>query len=57
MMDGQGGSYIRNEDGSLTLVSRTEEKQTEAGLSEAAAEAIRENITGSGRKPKENKNG
>ncbi|MFK3690415.1 hypothetical protein ACI2J4_09005 [Agrobacterium tumefaciens] len=56
-MDGQGGSYIRNEDGSLTLVSRTEEKQAEAGLSEATTEAIRENITGSGRKPKENKNG
>lgn len=52
MMDGQGGSYIRNEDGSLTLVSRTEQKQTEA-----AAEAIRTNITGTGRKPKGNNNG
>ncbi|MGV2111887.1 hypothetical protein ACQZ46_11475 [Agrobacterium salinitolerans] len=57
MMDGQGGSYIRNEDGSLKLVSRTEQKQADAGLSEAAAEAIRKNITGSGRKPKERNNG
>lgn len=56
-MNGEGGSYTRNEDGSLTLVSRTEQKQVDAGLSEAAAEAIRKNITGSGRKPKEDKNG
>ncbi|MCZ7933523.1 hypothetical protein O9X90_14485 [Agrobacterium leguminum] len=57
MMDGQGGSYIRNEDGSLKLVSRTEQKQSAPGVSEATAEAIRKNITGSGRKPKENNNG
>lgn len=56
-MNGEGGSYIRNDDGSLTLVSRTEQKQTETGLSEATAEAIRKNITGSGRKPRENSNG
>ncbi len=56
-MNGEGGSYTRNEDGSLTLVSRTEQKQTEAGLSEAAVEATRTNITGTGRKPKEDKNG
>ncbi len=56
-MDGQGGSYIRNEDGSLTLVSRTEQKQTEAGLSEAAAEEVRTNVTGTGRKTKGNNNG
>ncbi|MGN7715249.1 hypothetical protein [Agrobacterium radiobacter] len=57
MMDGQGGSYIRNEDGSLKLVSRTEQKQSDPGLSETAVAAIRKTITGSGRKPKENNNG
>lgn len=57
MMDGQGGSYIRNEDGSLKLVSRTQQKPTDAGVSEAVAEAVRKNITGSGRKPKESNNG
>ncbi|MCZ7858531.1 hypothetical protein O9X81_18045 [Agrobacterium salinitolerans] len=56
-MNGEGGSYTRNEDGSLTLVSRTEQKKSEPGLSEAVAEAVRKNITGSGRKPKENNNG
>ncbi|MGV1784549.1 MULTISPECIES: hypothetical protein [Agrobacterium] len=57
MMDGQGGSYIRNEDGSLKLVSRTEQKEADAGLSEAALEAVRKNMTGSGRKPREQNNG
>jgi hypothetical protein len=56
-MNGEGGSFIRNEDGSLKLVSRTEQKQTEAGLGETVVEAIRKNITGPGRKPKENDNG
>lgn len=56
-MNGEGGSYIRNEDGSLSLVSRTEQKQSVNGLSEATAEAVRKNITGSGRKPKEINNG
>lgn len=57
MMDGQGGSYIRNEDGSLKLVSRTQQKPTDAGVGEAVAESVRKNITGSGRKPKESNNG
>ncbi|CDN93480.1 hypothetical protein [Agrobacterium tumefaciens] len=57
MMDGQGGSYIRNEDGSLKLVSRTEQKQAETGLSKATVEAVSKTIIGSGRKPRENNNG
>ncbi|WP_175422309.1 hypothetical protein [Agrobacterium tumefaciens] len=57
MMDGQGGSYIRNEDGSLKLVSRTEQKQSDPGLSEATVAAARKLIIGSGRKPKESNNG
>lgn len=56
-MNGEGGSYTRNEDGSLTLVSRTEQKQAVAGLSEAVLEAVRKNIAGSGRKPKGSNNG
>jgi hypothetical protein len=56
-MNGEGGSYTRNEDGSLTLVSRTEQKQLDAGLSEATVEAVRKTIIGSGRKPKGNNNG
>lgn len=56
-MNGEGGSYIRNGDGKLQLVSRTEQKQAVAGLSAATLEAVRKNITGSGRKPKESNNG
>ncbi|MCK3776469.1 hypothetical protein MZK49_06970 [Ensifer sesbaniae] len=37
MNDGKGGSYVRNEDGSLTLVQRTEEAKAENTASDGAS--------------------
>lgn len=56
-MNGEGGSYVRNPDGSLTLVSRTGFKKPEPGLSAEAVETVRTKITGTRRKPKEKTDG
>ncbi|MGX1259798.1 hypothetical protein [Sinorhizobium fredii] len=37
MHEGKGGSYIRNEDGSLTLVQRTEEAKAAKTASDGAS--------------------